>query len=168
MLRKLKCNPSDLIKDVLVQLEQDEKKFVICVDGSNNIVGVVTNKDIRRAFLKSVDVTDTIDQIYNTNFEYLSVDSSFSEVCELFRLSDRNFLPIIDKNKKLVNVLTKAQFHIVFLENIAFDLTFDFAQLDSVISEHEIYNRPWGFYKSTFLTVHALSLIHISEPTRPY
>lgn len=152
MLRKLKCNPSDLIKDVLVQIEQDEKKFVICVDGSNNIVGVVTNKDIRRAFLKNVDVTGTIDQVYNTNVKYLSVNSSLNEVCEFFRDHPFNFLPIIDKNKKLFNVLTKAQFHVLFQENIAFDLAFDFSQLDSLISEHEIYNRPWGFYKSTFLT----------------
>ena len=28
-----------------------------------------------------------------------------------------------------------------------------------MISEHEIYNRPWGFYKSTLLTVHAQAKI---------
>mgnify|MGYP000607273756 FL=1 len=159
MLSKLKCAPTDLIQDVLIQLDQDHKKFVVCVDSSNRAIGVVTNGDIRKAFLENVNIADTIDKIYNTDFEYLNLDSSFDEVCELFRLSDRSFLPIINKNKELINILTKAQFHIICLENITFDLGDDFSKLDSVITEHDVYNRPWGFYKSTLLTTHAQAKI---------
>ena len=159
MLSKLKCVPTDLIKDVLIQLDQDQKKFVVCVDSSNRAIGVVTNGDIRKAFLANVNIADTIDKIYNTDFEYLNLDSSFDEVCELFRLSDRSFLPIINKNKELINILTKAQFHIICLENITFDLGDDFSKLDTVITEHDVHNRPWGFYKSTLLTSHAQAKI---------
>ena len=159
MLSKLKCAPTDLIQDVLIQLDQDHKKFVVCVDSSNRAIGVVTIGDIRKAFLENVNIADTIDKIYNTDFEYLNLDSSFDEVCELFRLSDRSFLPIINKNKELINILTKAQFHIICLENITFDLGDDFSKLDSVITEHDVYNRPWGFYKSTLLTTHAQAKI---------
>jgi len=49
----------------------------------------------------------------------------------------------------------KKQFHIFLLENIKFDLTYDFSKFDNHTLEHEIYNRPWGFYKSTILTSHA-------------
>ena len=164
MLSKLKCAPTDSIQDVLIQLDQHEKKFVVCVDSSNRAIGVVTNGDIRKAFLENVNITDTIDKIHNTDFEYLNEDSSFDEACELFRLPDRSFLPIINKNKELVNILTKAQFHIICLENIAFDLAYDFSKLDSVITEHEVYNRPWGFYKSTFLTAHAQAKIITVSP----
>ena len=159
MLSKLKCSPTDLIKDVLIQLEQHEKKFVVCVDKSNRAIGVLTNGDIRKAFLENANITDTVDTICNADFKYLNVDSSFDEVCELFKFPNRSFLPIINKNKELVNILTKAQFHIICLENISFDLEYDFSKLDSVISEHEVYNRPWGFYKSTLLTAHAQAKI---------
>ena len=40
MLSKLKCAPTDLIQDVLIQLDQDEKKFVVCVDSSNRAIGL--------------------------------------------------------------------------------------------------------------------------------
>jgi mannose-1-phosphate guanylyltransferase / mannose-6-phosphate isomerase len=164
MLSKLKCAPTDLIKDVLIQLDKDQKKFVVCVDSSNRAIGVVTNGDIRKAFLENVNIADTIDKIYNTDFDYLNPDSSFDEVCELFRLSDRSFLPVINKNKELINVLTKAHFHIICLENIIFDLEYDFSKLDNVRTEHEVYNRPWGFYKSTLLTAHAQAKIITVSP----
>ena len=164
MLNKLKCKPTDSIKNVLIQMDQDEKKFIICVDDHNCIIGIVTNGDIRKAFLMSVSITDRIDRICNANFEYLDANSSFSEVCEVFRGSNRDFLPIVNKNKELVNILTKAQFHVVCLENIAFDLMYDFSKLDDVVSQHEIYNRPWGFYKSTFLTSHAQTKIITMSP----
>ena len=159
MLSKLKCAPTDSIQDVLIQLERDQRKFVVCVDSFNRAIGVVTNGDIRKAFLENVNITDTIDKIYNTDFEYLNLDSSFDQVCDLFRLTDRSFLPVISKNKELINILTKAQFHIICLENIIFDLEYDFSKLDSVMTEHDVYNRPWGFYKSTLLTTHAQAKI---------
>jgi len=59
----------------------------------------------------------------------------------------------------LINILTKKQFNVMLLENIAFDLSYNFRQLDNSILEHEIYNRPWGFYKSTILSSHAQSKI---------
>ncbi len=159
MLSSLKCNSNVLIKDVLVKLNENRRKFVICVDEFDCVVGVVTDGDIRRALLNNISIIDTIDKIYNASFKYLNIESPFSEVCELFRLSKIDFLPIIDKDRVLLNVLTKVQFHLALLENIDFDLMYDFFQLDGMTLEHEIYNRPWGFYKSTFLTTHAQAKI---------
>jgi len=159
VLSQLKCNSNVLIKDVLVKLNENRRKFVICVDEFDCVVGVVTDGDIRRGFLNNISIMDTIDKIYGASFKYLNIESSFSEVCELFRLSKIDFLPIIDKDRVLLNVLTKVQFHLALLENIDFDLMYDFFQLDGMTLEHEIYNRPWGFYKSTILTTHAQAKI---------
>jgi len=156
---QLKCSPNATLKDVVLQLNKNKKRFVICTDHLNHIFGVVSDSDVRRAFLKKISITDTIDKVLNTNFKYLYTNSSFSEVCELFRLEKIDFLPIINKDKVLVNVLTKKQFHLALLENIDFNLNYDFTQLDGVTLEHEIYNRPWGFYKSSFLTNHAQAKI---------
>lgn len=52
----------------------------------------------------------------------------------------------------LKNVLTKQQLHSVLLQDIAnADLTFDFSTLDEYAVDHEIFNRPWGFYKTTVM-----------------
>jgi len=158
-LDQLKCSPSDLIQEVLVQLNKSKKKFVICVNDSGIINGIVTDGDIRRAFLNNLSISDTIDKAYNTKFKFLYSTSFFSEVCELFESVKLDFLPIVDESMVLVNVLTKKQFHLALLEDINFSLKFDFSQLDEITLEHEICNRPWGFYKSTFLTLHAQAKI---------
>jgi len=47
----------------------------------------------------------------------------------------------------------------MLLENIKFDLTSNFSKFNNHTLEHAIFNRPWGFYKSTILTTHAQSKI---------
>ena len=80
MLSQLKCNSNILIKDVLVKLNENKRKFVICVDEFGCVVGVVTDGDIRRALLNNISIVDTIDKIYSTSFKYLNIESPFSEV----------------------------------------------------------------------------------------
>lgn len=147
------------IKNVLQKLQENKKRFLICLDESDLVVGVMTDGDVRRLLLNNLTINDTIYEVYNHTFSHLKLDSSFDEVCELFRSDKIDFLPILDDDKKLLNVLTKKQFHILLLENIKFDLTYDFSKLDDTTLEHEIYNRPWGFYKSTILSSYAQAKI---------
>jgi len=146
---------NDTIKTALQKLQNNKKRFLIAVDENKIVVGVITDGDIRRGFLNGLTIFDSAEKVVNTQFEYLTTDSSFNEICEKFRSDKIDFLPIVNTNMRLVNVITKKQFHIMLLENIDFDLTYDFLKFDSYTLEHEIYNRPWGFYKSTILTSHA-------------
>jgi mannose-1-phosphate guanylyltransferase/mannose-6-phosphate isomerase len=143
------------IKDALNLLQKNQKRFLVCLDYNEKILGVITDGDIRRALLDNLTIDDKIEKLYNKNFKYLKTNSTFDEVCKLFKSDKIDFLPIVNEEKKLINVLTKKQFHIMLLENIDFDLNYDFIILDNILLEHEIYNRPWGFYKSTILTSHA-------------
>ncbi|QKF81084.1 CBS domain-containing protein [Halarcobacter ebronensis] len=155
---------NDTIKTALEKLQKNKKRFLICLDDKKYLLGVVTDGDIRRAFLNSFTLEDKIDNVYCHDFQYLYLTSSFSEVCEKFKSEKIDFLPIINKDKKLVNIITKRQFHIMLLENIDFNLSYDFSQFNENTLEHEIYNRPWGFYKSTILTPDAQSKIIIVFP----
>jgi len=145
----IKCVSS--IRDALTKLELNRKKFLVCLDGLNRVSGVVTDGDIRRSLLSGLTLSEKIDKVCNDTFRYLNTNSSFDKVCELFRLDGVDFLPIINKDKRLVNILTKKQFHVMLLQGAQFDLNYDFTKFDYISLEHEIYNRPWGFYKSTVL-----------------
>ena len=41
--------------------------------------------------------------------------------------------------------------HALLLQNIHADLNYDFFSLDTGVIDHEIFQRPWGFYKTTVL-----------------
>lgn len=144
----------DSIKTALQKLQENKKRFLICLD-DKLVSGLITDGDIRRGLLDGLTIFDSINKVINTNFQYLTLNSSFDEVCEKFKSDKIDFLPIVNNNMNLVNIITKKQFHIMLLENVEFDLTYDFFIFDNHILEHEIYNRPWGYYKSTILTSHA-------------
>lgn len=146
---------SDSIQLALNKLQHNKKRFLICLDDNNAILGLITDGDIRRGLLQGLLINDSVEKLININFEYLIIESTFDEVCEKFKSDKIDFLPIVDSNMKIINVITKKQFHIMLLENIEFNLNYDFNKLDNHIIEHEIYNRPWGYYKSTILTSHA-------------
>jgi len=152
-------NTTDSIIEALKKLEKSKKRFLCCINEENVLIGTITDGDIRRAFLKGSLITDKIHVVYNKNFNYLKHNSIFDTVCELFKSDKVDFLPIVNDEMKLMNVLTKKQFHLMLLENHNFDLNSDFTKYDNHTLEHEIYNRPWGFYKSTVLSSHAQAKI---------
>jgi len=145
------------IKSALEKLQSNKKRFLICLNNQEKVLGVLTDGDIRRAFLSGKIITDKIS--YTKDFKYLTLQSSFDDVCEFFKSLKIDFLPILNNEGSLINVLTKKQFHIMLLENLKFDLSYDFSKFDNYLLEHEIYNRPWGFYKSTILSSHAQAKI---------
>jgi mannose-1-phosphate guanylyltransferase/mannose-6-phosphate isomerase len=61
-------------------------------------------------------------------------------------------LPIVDKSNKLVNIITKKQFHVFLLHDKKWSSSYDFFNINEDEIDYEIYNRPWGFYKSTLLS----------------
>jgi mannose-1-phosphate guanylyltransferase/mannose-6-phosphate isomerase len=155
ILIKITCS----LKEALQKLQNNKKRFLICLNEEEMVVGVITDGDIRRSLLLNIILDDEIKEVYNSIFQYLTLKSSFDDVCTLFKSDKVDFLPIVDEKMKLVNILTKKQFHIMLLENVKFDLKYDFTKFDNQTLEHEIYNRPWGFYKSTLLSLHAQSKV---------
>ena len=46
-------------------------------------------------------------------------------------------------------LISISQLHALLLQDIHADLDYDFLSLDEQIVDYEIYQRPWGFYKTT-------------------
>lgn len=137
--------------DALQSIDANKSGFVLCVD-NGKLVGLVTDGDIRRVLLKEKNLTISVESFMTTDYEALHEDDNFEEMAKKFRSQKILFLPIVDSENRLINVITKKQFHIYLLENRSIDLHSDFSSLDDKPLEHEIYNRPWGFYKSTIYT----------------
>lgn len=145
------------IEEALLKMNTNKKGFLIVVNDLIQVVGVISDGDIRRLFLKNFKLQGTL--AFNSTFQYLKETDGFDTVCELFRSSRLSFLPICNSEKKLVNVITKKQFHTWLLHDKKWDLTSDFSDLNESEIDHEIFNKPWGFYKSTMLSKYVQSKI---------
>lgn len=139
------------IMDSLKKIDANKKGFLIIVDGNCKAIGTLTDGDIRRAFIRGNTIETSIDTIYTKTFKSLNMDDSVGTATDLFKNEAIKFLPIIDKEKKLVNIITKSQMHTLLLQDIHADLMYDFESLDENLVDYEIFQRPWGFYKTTVM-----------------
>ena len=139
------------IIDSLKKIDTNKKGFLIIENFEGKVVGTLTDGDIRRAFIKGIRIEATISSVFTRQFQYLRKEDGLTKATELFKNSAIRFLPIIDENGKLINIITKNQMHALLLQDIHADLTYDFSDLDEGIVDYEIYQRPWGFYKTTVM-----------------
>ncbi|WKY48559.1 CBS domain-containing protein [Eubacteriaceae bacterium ES3] len=152
------------IEKALKKIDDNRKGFLVITDQSNKVLGTLTDGDLRRAFINGLTTVDKVCSIYNKNFKTLSNQDDFSKAIELFKKTRVEFLPIINKRGELINIITKKNMHVLLLGDIEFDWDFSFLDLDDLLLEHEIYDRPWGFYKTTFLNSYAQSKILNVKP----
>ena len=140
--------------DALKKIDMNKKGFLLVCDKNETgyvFKGTLTDGDLRRAIIKGEGTDTSIDTAYTKNCQTLSVSDSFSRAIEIFKDGRISFLPILDQQGCVINVITKKQLHTLLLTDSYVDFTYDFSQLDENLQDYEIFSRPWGFYKTTVM-----------------
>lgn len=156
--------PECTILDALKCIDRNTKGCAILTEKDYRVIGVVTDGDIRRAFIAGKNVSDSVCIVAKESFKSLRVTDSIADATELFKSSAINFIPILDFDNRLVNIITKQQMHSVLLLDIHADLRYDFGNLDDNIINHEVFQRPWGFYKTTVMNEYFQSKVISVNP----
>lgn len=155
---------SSSIIDALRLIDKNQSGFVLVWDDEKTLLGTLTDGDIRRALINGSSVTDSVKGVYIDKYKYLSITDYIGDAIELFKNKTIKFLPIVDKDGVLVNVITKSQLHVVLLQDINADLSYNFSELNESIVDYEIFQRPWGFYKTTVLNDYFQSKVISVKP----
>jgi len=154
------------IADALKKIDANGKGFLLIINKFNELIGTLTDGDLRRAFINGVTIRDKIERTVNKDFCRINITDEFKKAIELFKDSKIEFLPIVNQSNQLVNVITKKNMHVLLLSDIEFDWYYNFSKLEDTLLEHEIYDRPWGFYKTTFLNNYSQSKILNVKPLK--
>lgn len=149
-LNKYCIDIGDSLIDSLEKIEQNKQGFVIVIS-EGKVVGTITDGDIRRIIIKNQNVHLNVKEFINQNFTHIHPSDSLERVIELFKDVKFSFLPILDEHQKLLNVITKKNLHALLLLDLTYDPDYDFISLDDQIVDFEVFGRPWGFYKTTFM-----------------
>ena len=104
------------ILECLRIIDKTKKNFLIVLDKTGVLIGIITEGEIRRLILRGLSLADNI--IYNDKFICINQEDSFLKLFEYFKIDKINFIPIVDNSGKLVNVITKKQFHVMLLKDI--------------------------------------------------
>lgn len=144
------------ILEALKLIDKNKKNFLIIINDEEVVIGLITEGEIRRQIINGDCLNNIIS--YNRNFKSINMNESFINLFGYFKSEKINFIPVINDDKQLINVISKKQFHLMLLKDIEYDLK-KLPNLNENELDYEIFPRPWGFYKSTLLAEHVQSKI---------
>ncbi|MDF3820156.1 CBS domain-containing protein [Leptospira sp. 96542] len=94
------------IEQTLAKIETNHLGFALVKSDTNQIVGLVTDGDIRRNLLNGKDLNSPIVESMNREFTWASSQSPREQLLKMLDSRIR-FIPILDENKALVGIVTK-------------------------------------------------------------
>lgn len=149
-LQKFIIGPTASNFEALKKIDDNSRGFLLVVE-NGKLLGTLTDGDVRRAFLSGRRFDETIRGEYTEKYRALFQDEGLLSAAELFKSFQIDFIPIIDRERYLKNLVLKTQLHSLLLQDIQVDLDYDFFQVDERLIDDAIYPRPWGFYKTTVM-----------------
>lgn len=133
----------------LCLIDENRKGFVLVVDSKKRVVGTLTDGDIRRALIAGSTLNDQIEA--NTNYTSVGATAKLDDMVEIFKDGRIDFLPILDTDKKLLGVITRKQLYVLLLQCRDLPSYEELLSVDESLMDFEIFQRPWGIYKTTVL-----------------
>lgn len=148
-------SPDSLIIEALKKIDENKRGFLlVCLD--KEVIGITTEGEIRRCLINGATLENKIP--YSENFIFIRNNDSFLELFKCFKSEKINFVPILDQNNLLIDIVSKKQFHGLLLKDIEYNMA-KLPEIDENEIDFEIFERPWGFYKTTLLAKHVQSKI---------
>ena len=161
-IRQYLIDYESTILEAMNLIESNKKGFVTYNKKLQLIFGTLADGDISSAIINGSNLQQSIKKIVNTSLKDYTQSDSFHTIINKFKHEKIEFLPILNDHNEIMNVLTKEQLHEILLQSRTLDLSQDFTAFDGSTVTHEIYNRPWGFYKTVFLSEFAQAkIIHV-------
>lgn len=95
-----------LLLDAIKEMDRKHLGATLVVDGDKNLVGIITDGDLRRVLLSYNDLgTVSVDEIMTKNPKRIQAGRSVAEALEVMERHLITVLPIVDENQSLVGVL---------------------------------------------------------------
>ena len=101
-LKQMTVYEDTKIKDVLLKIDQNGKNGVFVISKKNNLIGVITDSDIRKRLLKNeINLNKKVKYIYQKNYFQIPY-TKINQRKKILLESNKILIPIV-KNKKLVD-----------------------------------------------------------------
>jgi arabinose-5-phosphate isomerase len=95
---------SGTLLDAVETIEHNHSRCTIIIDGGK-VVGILSEGDVLRAFLKGADVRAPISEYFNPSFKFLT-EFDREAALKLFRDHGITLIPLVDHDLRLTGVVT--------------------------------------------------------------
>jgi len=100
----IKIFPHVSVKQALRIIDSGAMKIALVVDGSNKLVGTLTDGDIRRGLLRGLSLEDRIESIMNRKPTVCGVNDSKESLLKIAVTKKIHQIPIVDHDGTLVGI----------------------------------------------------------------
>lgn len=97
--------PSASIIETMKNIDKTAAQIALVVNENNQLLGTVTDGDIRRGILKGISLEDQVVKVMNPNPIIIQQGTSKQIVKKLFREKKLRQLPILNEKKQVVDVI---------------------------------------------------------------
>ncbi len=102
--KKTLVSPSLLVREVIEALNANSLQIVVVVDAEGKLLGTITDGDIRRAFLRGVNLSDTAESVMNRKPRSASRSERKSKLVERMTELQLRHMPIVDSFGRVCGV----------------------------------------------------------------
>lgn len=108
MSNYLQCviQPHSTITQAVEAIDKGGIRLALVLEDDNQLIGIVTDGDIRRALLSKMDFDLPVSQIMNTKPIVVSTSASSTEMISLMRAHSILHLPVVDQQNRIVTIET--------------------------------------------------------------
>lgn len=106
-MKNIVIHKNAIILNALEQLNtiRDVSRLILFVEDDNGeIIGSLTDGDIRRALVKNEQLDQKLEFVCNTNFTFIGAGYTFLNLSE-YRKKDLKMLPVLSADKRLMEVI---------------------------------------------------------------
>jgi len=103
-LADLTIRPGDSILDALGAIEKGHARGAVVISGDSQLIGVVSDGDLRRALLAGYQLGDVVDNFVQPEPLTVSDRTSRADVLDLMRARDVSFVPILDEHGTVTGI----------------------------------------------------------------
>jgi len=105
-LEDILIKPDSTIIEALRAIDKGAMKIAFVVDEDKKLLGSISDGDIRRALLKGKNLQSNIKDIYNKTPFFVYENFSRNNLIKTCMEKKIYIIPIVDKNKKIIKVIT--------------------------------------------------------------
>jgi len=106
IVKKLSIAEHSKLIAAIEKIESSQFQIVFVITDNSNLVGSVTNGDLRRHLLNGGSVFDTVSDCMNRDFRSVNVNSAREDILKLFDLG-LGVIPKVDQDGRLLDLITQ-------------------------------------------------------------
>lgn len=111
-LNGLCIGPEADLRKALTLIDATSSNVVFVTDSGHTLLGIVTDGDVRRGILEGVSLSDSVSTIMNEDYTFAYQGCSPSELQALMRSKKIRQIPILDLNRRLIDVQFRDEYHL--------------------------------------------------------